>query len=73
MALTQMEKTIFSALTSGDYVNFALLEAEYEGRRAAVIVAVQGCGDGSYGLVPLAKLVDEIDQERLMLDGRPLN
>lgn len=73
MALTQTEKMVFAAITSGQYANFALLEAEYEGRRAAVIVAVEDYGDGGYGFVPLAKLVDEVDQERLTLEGQPLN
>lgn len=72
MALTQEEREIFNAITSSDYVNIALVEAEYEGRRAAVIVSIEDYGDDIL-LMPLAKLVDKVDEERLTLDGQLLS
>jgi hypothetical protein len=50
--ITADHRAAFEALTSGDYINFALFSCFANGEPAAAIVAVNQGGDG-YAITPL--------------------
>ena len=50
--ITQEHRAAFEALTSGDYVNFALFSCFVNGEPAAAIVAVNQDGD-NFNITPL--------------------
>lgn len=71
-ALNDSERAVFEAVRDPEYTNFALLNAEMDGRDVAVIVAVTTDGD-QYDLGPVAVLVDDEMRDRLTCDGQALS
>jgi len=54
------EKDLFESLTKGEYVNFALVEGSFMGRRAVFVASVNLAGE-DYLITPLAVLLREQD------------
>lgn len=72
MSLKANERKLFNALRDREFSNCALVQAEFEGRRAAFIVAVTREGD-DYLMIPLAVLLNRRLFERYTCDGKPLD
>ena len=60
--LKENEKELFKSLTSGEFSNFALVEGEFMGRRAAFVACVNRDKE-DYLVTPLAVLLrnDDLD------------
>ena len=72
MSIKANERRLFHTLRDPEYSNFALLQAEFEGKRAAFIVAINRKGD-DYFISPLAVLLDGALLDRCRCDGKPLD
>lgn len=62
--LSQEDRELFQALTSGTYVNFALVSVLYQGRPSSAICAVT-CQGEEYTITPLFLRVDSGIQAQL--------
>jgi hypothetical protein len=71
MSLKANERKLFNALRDPEFSNFALLQAEFEGRRAAFIVAINRDGE-DYLVGPVALLLDRRLFDRCTCDGKPI-
>ena len=58
--LQQTETEFFKSLTSGEFPNFALIEGEFLGKRAAFVACVNRAGE-DYLITPLAVILREED------------
>jgi hypothetical protein len=72
MSLKANERTLFNALRDTEFSNFGLLQAEFEGKKAAFIVAINRSGE-EYVISPLAVLLSPRRLDRCTCDGKPLD
>jgi hypothetical protein len=71
--LQQNETELFKSLTSGEFSNFALIEGEFRGMRAAFVACVNRDGQ-DFLITPLAVLLRDEDLEHCLgPGGEPLH
>jgi hypothetical protein len=51
--ITRKHREVFEALTSGEYINFALFSCFVNGEPASAIVAINKTADNEYQITPL--------------------